>query len=205
MAHAPMAKQYLGSGIWFQRRTTCGAIFLVTVPETMSRSACLGEGRKTSEPKRAMSKRAIDAAIISIAQQASPNCSGQTELLRPQLWSSSMLVSRMPWRRSSSRSASVGAEGEGAGSLISLPFEVPAVPGPHKALCQQQNEGEHHEERPRRQRGEHDREGKEEQQLHVEDQEHDRIQIIMGLELDPRIARRRDPALVSGVLDIARF
>ena len=85
MAQAPMAMQYFGSGIWFQSRTTCGAIFLVTVPETMSRSAWRGDGRKTSEPKRAMSKRAIEAAIISIAQQASPNWSGHTELLRPQL------------------------------------------------------------------------------------------------------------------------
>ena len=73
MAQAPIAMQYLGSGIWSQSRMTWGAIFLVTVPDTIKRSACRGDGRKTSEPNRAMSKRAIEAAIISIAQQASPN------------------------------------------------------------------------------------------------------------------------------------
>jgi len=83
IAHAPIAMQYFGSGIWFHRRTTCGAIFFVTVPETMRRSAWRGDGRKTSEPKRAMSNFAIDAAIISIAQQARPKFSGQTELLLP--------------------------------------------------------------------------------------------------------------------------
>ena len=80
-----MAMQYFGSGIWSQRRTTCGAIFLVTVPETMSKSACRGEGRNTSDPKRAMSNLAIEAAIISIAQQARPKLSGQTEWLLPQV------------------------------------------------------------------------------------------------------------------------
>src|SRR3954451_15409830 len=85
IAHAPIAMQYFGSGIWFQSRTTCGAIFLVTVPDTISRSAWRGEGRKTSEPNRAMSNFAIEAAIISIAQQARPKFSGQTEWLRPQL------------------------------------------------------------------------------------------------------------------------
>jgi hypothetical protein len=58
---------------------------LVTVPETIMRSAWRGEGRKISAPKRAMSNRAVAAAIISMAQQASPNWSGQIELLRPQL------------------------------------------------------------------------------------------------------------------------
>ena len=85
VAKAPMAMQNFGSGIWFQSRTTCGAIFLVTVPDTISRSACRGEGRNTSEPKRAMSNRAMEATIISIAQHARPNWSGHTELLRPQL------------------------------------------------------------------------------------------------------------------------
>ena len=49
------------------------------------RSACRGEGRKTSEPKREMSKRDVAEAIISMAQQAKPNVSGHTELPRAQL------------------------------------------------------------------------------------------------------------------------
>jgi len=43
MAQAPIAMQYFGSGIWFQRRTTSGAIFLVTVPETISEVGLTGE------------------------------------------------------------------------------------------------------------------------------------------------------------------
>src|SRR4051812_17126011 len=158
--------QYFGSGIWFQSRTTCGAIFFVTVPDTIKRSAWRGDGRKTSEPKRAMSKRAIDAAIISIAQQARPNWSGQTELLRPQLTNSSMLESRMPWRRSSSRSASVTPAGSVVTkSLMLFPLEVAAMPGPDQALGQEQDEDEHRDERAGGQSGERDREGQKEQHL----------------------------------------
>src|SRR5436309_15775016 len=85
MAQAPIALTYLGSGIWLYSRTTCGAIFLVTVPATIIRSACRGEGRNTSAPNRARSHRAIAAAIISMAQQARPKFRGQMEFLRPQL------------------------------------------------------------------------------------------------------------------------
>jgi hypothetical protein len=48
-------------------------------------SLCLGEGLKTSAPKRDMSKRAHPVAIISMAQQAMPNVSGQKELARQML------------------------------------------------------------------------------------------------------------------------
>ena len=57
----------------------------MTVPATIIRSLCRGLGRNTSEPKRAMSKRAVEEAIISIAQQAKPNVMGQTADLRAQL------------------------------------------------------------------------------------------------------------------------
>src|SRR5208337_3873825 len=59
-------------------RCTMGAIFSVTVPETIIRSACRGLGRNTSAPKRAISKREVEAAIISMAQHASPNVIGQS-------------------------------------------------------------------------------------------------------------------------------
>jgi hypothetical protein len=62
-----------------------GAIFNVTVPETIIRSLCRGLGRNTSEPKRAISKRDVDEAIISMAQQAKPKVIGQRALLRAQL------------------------------------------------------------------------------------------------------------------------
>jgi hypothetical protein len=51
-----------------------------TRPETISRSAWRGDERKTSAPKRALSYRDETIDIISIAQQARPNVSGQIEL-----------------------------------------------------------------------------------------------------------------------------
>src|ERR1700722_6764989 len=66
-------------------RLTTGAIFSVTVPATIIRSLCRGLGLNTSEPKRAMSKRAVDDAIISMAQHARPNVIGQSADLRAQL------------------------------------------------------------------------------------------------------------------------
>ena len=66
-------------------RFSTGAIFSVTVPATIIRSDWRGLGRKTSAPKRAMSKRAAELAIISIAQQARPKVSGQIDDLRAQL------------------------------------------------------------------------------------------------------------------------
>ena len=71
------------SGRKYASRT--GAILSVTVPETIIRSDCRGLGRKTSEPKRAISNRAVEEAIISIAQQASPKVMGHTADLRAQL------------------------------------------------------------------------------------------------------------------------
>ena len=56
------------------------------------RSLCRGEPRKTSAPKREISKREALIDIISIAQQASPNAIGQMEFLRPQLITLSSVV-----------------------------------------------------------------------------------------------------------------
>ena len=61
-----------------------GAIFCERRPATIMRSAWRGEGRKTSAPKRATSKRDAAMDIISMAQQARPKPSGQMELLRAQ-------------------------------------------------------------------------------------------------------------------------
>ena len=55
VAQPPMAMAHFGSGICSHTRRMAGAIFQVTVPGTMSRSACRGEARKISAPKRAMS------------------------------------------------------------------------------------------------------------------------------------------------------
>ena len=89
-----MEMHHLGSGIWSQMRFRTGAILSVTVPATIMRSDCRGLGRKTSAPKRAISKREVLAAIISMAQQAKPNVSGQMEDSRAQLntWSTEVVT-----------------------------------------------------------------------------------------------------------------
>src|SRR5229473_8685908 len=73
-----------------------GAIFCERRPATIIRSAWRGDGRKTSEPNRATSKRAADMDIISMAQQARPKLSGQMELLRAQFTALSRVVKMMP-------------------------------------------------------------------------------------------------------------
>ena len=73
------------------RRTT-GAILIETRPEMIIRSAWRGLARKASKPKRAMSMRALTAAIISIAQQARPNVAGMNALPRAQLAALSSVV-----------------------------------------------------------------------------------------------------------------
>jgi len=59
------------------------------------RSACRGEARNTSAPKRAMSNLGPPAAIISMAQQARPNPMGQSEFFRAQPSTSSTVVVMM--------------------------------------------------------------------------------------------------------------
>src|SRR5579859_3026608 len=95
-----------------------GAIFCERRPATIIRSAWRGEGRKTSAPKRATSKRAAAMDIISMAQHARPNPSGQMELLRAQFTALSSCVKMMPssWSRLPKSSGFV--------SVTCLPREV---------------------------------------------------------------------------------
>src|SRR5882762_758647 len=65
-------------------RLSMGAILMVTVPETIMRSEWRGEAHGTI-PKRSTSKRDANVAIISMAQHASPNVTGQMDDLRAQL------------------------------------------------------------------------------------------------------------------------
>src|SRR5438105_228313 len=87
---------HLGSGICSQSWRITGAIFCETRPAMIIRSACRGEGRNTSAPKRAISKREAPMAIISMAQQARPNVMGQMELLRTQFTALSNVVRMRP-------------------------------------------------------------------------------------------------------------
>src|SRR5437667_10717854 len=95
-----------------------GAIFCERRPATIIRSAWRGDGRKTSAPNRATSKRAAAMDIISIAQQANPNPSGQIELLRAQFTALSSVVKMIP---SSSRSL---PKSSGLVSVTCLPRDV---------------------------------------------------------------------------------
>src|SRR5512138_900415 len=96
-AQAPIATTYFGSGIWLYSRTICGIIFLVTVPDTIIKSAWRGLGRMISIPKREKSNRLVAVAIISIAQQARPNIIGQIDDRLPQLYILSRVVTSTIW------------------------------------------------------------------------------------------------------------
>src|SRR5690606_40923390 len=67
------------------------------------RSACRGEARNTSIPKREMSKRGVPAAIISMAQHARPMVTGHIDPLRASPTAFSTVVSRNPAGSFSSR------------------------------------------------------------------------------------------------------
>ena len=87
---------HLGSGICSHSWRITGAIFCETRPAMIIRSAWRGDGRNTSAPKRAISKREAPMAIISMAQQARPKVIGQMEFLRIQLITLSSEARMMP-------------------------------------------------------------------------------------------------------------
>src|SRR6476646_1029774 len=72
-------------------RSSMGAILIVTVPDTIIRSEWRGDAHGTM-PRRSTSKRDAKVAIISMAQQARPNDTGQTDDLRAQLKNPSATV-----------------------------------------------------------------------------------------------------------------
>src|SRR5918995_3316216 len=65
-------------------RLSIGAILMVTVPDTIMRSEWRGEAHGTM-PNRSTSNRLANVAIISMAQHASPNVTGQIDDFRAQL------------------------------------------------------------------------------------------------------------------------
>src|SRR6266540_1585783 len=86
---------HFGLGICSYSSLTAGAIFFVTVPDTIITSDCLGDGQGTM-PKRSRSCRAMNVDIISIAQQASPKVSGHSDDLRPHAISQSAGICMIP-------------------------------------------------------------------------------------------------------------
>src|SRR5271168_5109331 len=87
---------HFGSGICSHNWRITGAILFETRPAMIIRSLWRGDGRNTSAPKRAISKRDAPIDIISIAQQARPKVIGQIEFLRIQLTVESSVVMTMP-------------------------------------------------------------------------------------------------------------
>src|SRR3990172_12572744 len=90
-----MEMTHLGLGICSYSSFTAGAIFFVTVPETIITSDWRGEGQGTM-PKRSRSCLAMKVEIISMAQQARPKVSGQSDDLRPQAISQSAGICTTP-------------------------------------------------------------------------------------------------------------
>jgi len=78
-----MDNTHLGSAVCSYKRLSAGAILLVKVPATIIKSDCLGLARNII-PKRSKSYLLTVACIISTAQQANPNVSGQKEPCRAQ-------------------------------------------------------------------------------------------------------------------------
>ena len=66
-----------------------------------------------------------------------------------------------------------------------------AVPSPHEPLSEQQDEDEHGHEGADGQSSEGDGEGQEEEHLDVENQKQNRVEIVMGLELNPESNRQK--------------
>src|SRR3990167_3008688 len=84
-----------------------------TVPATMSRSDWRGEKRITSAPKRERSYQLDTTLMNSMAQQAVPNGSGQSEFLRHQFSAAvSFVVTKPSSPGRSAAHASRGIEGE---------------------------------------------------------------------------------------------
>src|SRR6516225_9450082 len=99
-----MAITNFGSGIWLYSRRTRLAILKLTVPATIIRSAWRGVARNAPAPKRSMSYREAPVAIISMAQQASPNVIGHMLDSRAQLIAcSSDVVMTLSSKRPSSK------------------------------------------------------------------------------------------------------
>src|SRR3990170_673919 len=82
VVQVPMATHHFGSGICSHSRISGPAIFVVSVPATMSTSAWRGDARNGNMPQRSMSFLDVADDIISMAQQARPERSGQRLLAR---------------------------------------------------------------------------------------------------------------------------
>ena len=91
------------------------------------RSLCRGEPRKTSAPKREISKREALIDIISIAQQARPNAIGQMEFLRPQLITLSSVVVITPARNAACSTVSLSTRENSSTGPLAIGALMPSL------------------------------------------------------------------------------
>src|SRR5919197_6326808 len=164
-----------------------GAIFWLTRPATIIRSACRGLARNTSMPKRAESNRGAPKVIISIAQHARPNVAGHNDDLRVQLTSFSIDASSTP-----------------SGSFSSIPTSlvpIQAAAAPHVGVGDEHGDDEQDDldqpEQAERLVGDGVR--VQEDDLDVEDDEQHRRQEVLDREAvrAERLRGRLDAALVE--------
>src|ERR1700679_2400024 len=131
-------------------------------------------------------------AIISMAQQARPKVSGQTEFLRPQLYSSSNVVAKIPCLLNS--------------VFKSWSMPTPLAPsqnaflaGPNQPFDQQKQKHEHSQTSGQRKLRERSGKRQQENRLDIEDQEHDGVQIVGDVQLHPRVTFSLQAAFVGRV------
>jgi hypothetical protein len=154
------------------------------VPATIITSACRGEGRNTSAPNREMSKRDAPAAIISMAQHASPKVSGHNELARPKASKSSRTANLTIWEQSA------WAHG------LAVPFENSFLPRVNDHQRQNPHKNQHLDEIPDRINPViNHRHRNQKQHVHRERHKDQRIEVIHRAVANPRVADRIHPAL----------
>ena len=91
------------------------------------RSLWRGEPRKTSAPKREISKREALIDIISMAQQARPNAIGQMEFLRPQLITLSRVVVITPARNAACSTVSLSTRENSSTGPLAIGALIPSL------------------------------------------------------------------------------
>src|SRR6185312_13264975 len=116
-----------GSGIWSYTLRSAGAILLTSVPAMIITSHWRGLDRG-AKPKRSTSYRGIAICIISIAQQARPNCIHMSEPVRAQAMRLSAVATRNPlsysWLLTLVKNGSTAAPALPLCTAISLSFGV---------------------------------------------------------------------------------
>src|ERR1700744_4544552 len=191
-AQTPIEITHLGSGIWSQICRSTGAIFWLTRPATIIRSASRGVDPVFSMPNRAMSCRGPPVCIISMAQHARPNVAGHTERARAHPASLLTVVSRTP-----------------RGSFSSMPISlipVQSAAPPYVGVRDQHRkyEGDHLDQAEPPEPVEGDSPRIEEDDLDVEDDEQHRGQVELDRDLATaeRLGSRLDTALVCSELGL---